>query len=116
MPLSLILDLQMNTLKSSVLSSYDPCKDHRCRKGVCSSKKDGKNYTCRCQAGWAGKYCDEGNYRTEYSHPISRLEVTAMLYLQIGVRQGVTTLSQDTIRLGWIFYITTGTAMSYLMR
>jgi len=49
----------MNTLKSSVVSSYDPCKDHRCRKGVCTSKKDGKNYTCRCQAGWGGKYCDE---------------------------------------------------------
>ena len=54
----------MNTLKSSVVSSYDPCKDHRCRKGICTSKKDGKNYTCRCQAGWGGKYCDEGNIKS----------------------------------------------------
>jgi len=50
----------MNTLKSSVLTSYDPCQDHRCRKGQCLSKKDGKNYSCKCQAGWGGKYCDAG--------------------------------------------------------
>lgn len=54
-------NVQMNTLKTSVLTSYDPCKDHRCRKGQCVSKKDGKNYSCKCQAGWGGKYCDTGN-------------------------------------------------------
>ncbi|EFX63854.1 hypothetical protein DAPPUDRAFT_267546 [Daphnia pulex] len=46
----------MNTLKTSVLTSYDPCKDHRCRKGQCVSKKNGKNYSCKCQARWGGKY------------------------------------------------------------
>ncbi|EFX61294.1 hypothetical protein DAPPUDRAFT_340225, partial [Daphnia pulex] len=47
---------KMNTLKTSVLTSYDPCKDHRCRKGQCVSKKNGKNYSCKCQARWGGKY------------------------------------------------------------
>jgi hypothetical protein len=44
----------MNTLKTSVLTSYYPCK------GQWVSKKDSKNYSCKCQAGWGGKYCDTG--------------------------------------------------------
>ncbi|KAI9562208.1 hypothetical protein GHT06_013173 [Daphnia sinensis] len=68
----------MNTLKSSVLTSYDPCKDHRCRKGQCVSKKDGKNYSCKCQAGWGGKYCDTA--------PTCRKEQYRDYYMEHGCR------------------------------
>ncbi|KZS07806.1 SLIT protein [Daphnia magna] len=68
----------MNTLKTSVLTSYDPCKDHRCRKGQCVSKKDGKNYSCKCQAGWGGKYCDTA--------PTCRKEQYRDYYMEHGCR------------------------------
>ncbi|XP_034244479.1 protein slit isoform X1 [Thrips palmi] len=40
----------------------DPCLNHACRRGSkCVAKKPGNpgEYTCRCQPGFSGKYCDK---------------------------------------------------------
>ena len=39
----------------------DPCTGHECRKGSqCVPSPIGNGYTCRCQTGWQGRYCEKG--------------------------------------------------------
>ena len=39
----------------------DPCAGHECRKGSqCVPSPIGNGYTCRCQTGWQGRYCEKG--------------------------------------------------------
>lgn len=43
----------------------DPCLNHLCRRGSkCVPKRPGPpgEYTCRCQPGFSGKYCDKRKY------------------------------------------------------
>ena len=91
----------MNTLKSSVLTSYDPCKDNRCRKGECVSKKDGKNYSCKCQAGWGGKYCDSGtiinnNQSQMKEEPFKLYTVFLLMQRQRAGRSNIVTTTWST--------------------
>jgi len=67
-----------NSLKSSAPTAYDACNDHRCRKGQCLAKKDGRNYTCKCSPGWGGKYCDAA--------PTCRKEQYRDYYMEHGCR------------------------------
>ena len=42
-----------------VYDNPDPCKNHKCKNGKCKAGK-GKDYTCQCDKGHTGKYCDVG--------------------------------------------------------
>lgn len=43
------------------LTVKDPCLSNNCKSGsTCVPKKLGE-YTCKCPAGWTGKYCETGN-------------------------------------------------------
>lgn len=38
----------------------DPCYNNQCHKGSKCEPKGMKEYTCKCQPGWSGKYCTQG--------------------------------------------------------
>ncbi|XP_025196872.1 protein slit [Melanaphis sacchari] len=38
----------------------DPCYNNQCHKGSKCEPKGIKEYTCKCQPGWSGKYCTQG--------------------------------------------------------
>lgn len=38
----------------------DPCYNNQCHKGSKCESKGIKEYTCKCQPGWSGKYCTQG--------------------------------------------------------
>lgn len=40
----------------------DPCANNQCHKGSKCEPKGIKDYTCKCQPGWAGKFCTQGWY------------------------------------------------------
>lgn len=41
----------------------DACLGHECRRGSqCVPNSFGKGYTCKCEIGWQGKYCEKGMY------------------------------------------------------
>lgn len=43
-------------------SIIDPCIGHECHKGSqCVPSLFGNGYSCRCQTGWQGRYCEKGN-------------------------------------------------------
>ncbi|CAI9733149.1 homolog 2 slit-like isoform X1 [Octopus vulgaris] len=39
------------------LKKQDPCANHKCKHGKCTSRKD-STYKCRCREGYSGTYCD----------------------------------------------------------
>jgi len=41
----------------------DPCYNNQCHKGSKCEPKGIKEYTCKCQPGWSGKYCTQGKCR-----------------------------------------------------
>ncbi|PBC34806.1 Protein slit [Apis cerana cerana] len=57
----------------------DPCTGHECRKGSqCVPSPIGNGYTCRCQTGWQGRYCEKA--------PTCRKEHTREYYSENGCR------------------------------
>ncbi|XP_043587726.1 protein slit isoform X1 [Bombus pyrosoma] len=57
----------------------DPCATHECRKGSqCVPSPMGNGYTCRCQTGWQGRYCEKA--------PTCRKEHTREYYSENGCR------------------------------
>ena len=40
------------------IADYDNCMNHKCVKGTCQDGQD--SYTCACNSGWTGQYCDTG--------------------------------------------------------
>lgn len=45
-------------------SIIDPCTGNECHKGSeCVTSPFGTGYTCRCQTGWQGRYCEKGKAR-----------------------------------------------------
>ncbi|XP_058798231.1 protein slit isoform X2 [Phymastichus coffea] len=41
-------------------SNIDPCARHECKKGsTCERAPFGTGYTCKCQIGWQGRYCEK---------------------------------------------------------
>jgi len=38
----------------------DPCYNNQCHKGSKCEPRGIKDYTCKCQPGWSGKYCTQG--------------------------------------------------------
>ncbi|XP_063990691.1 protein slit isoform X1 [Diachasmimorpha longicaudata] len=60
-------------------SVADPCTGHECRKGSqCVPAPFGNGYTCRCQIGWQGRYCEKA--------PTCRKEHTREYYSENGCR------------------------------
>ncbi|KAJ8682332.1 hypothetical protein QAD02_018124, partial [Eretmocerus hayati] len=60
-------------------SSIDPCLRHECKKGsVCEAAPFGTGYTCKCQIGWQGRYCEKA--------PTCRKEHTREYYTANGCR------------------------------
>uniref|UniRef100_A0ABD2X9L2 Protein slit n=1 Tax=Trichogramma kaykai TaxID=54128 RepID=A0ABD2X9L2_9HYME len=44
----------------STSSNIDPCMRHECKKGSsCEPAPFGTGYTCKCQIGWQGRYCEK---------------------------------------------------------
>ena len=57
MPISCCTDFAV--LSSS--SNIDPCMRNECKKGsTCEPAPFGTGYTCKCQIGWQGRYCEKG--------------------------------------------------------
>lgn len=42
----------------------DPCYNNQCHKGSKCESKGIKEYVCKCQPGWSGKYCTQGKCHT----------------------------------------------------
>ncbi|XP_015606545.1 protein slit isoform X1 [Cephus cinctus] len=60
-------------------SVSDPCQDHDCRKGSqCVPSPYGNGYSCRCQTGWQGQFCEKA--------PSCRKEHTREFYTENGCR------------------------------
>jgi len=39
------------------------CIGHECKKGSqCIPSPYGNGYSCRCQTGWQGRYCEKGDF------------------------------------------------------
>lgn len=38
----------------------DPCYNNQCHKGSKCEPKGIREYTCKCQPGWSGKFCTQG--------------------------------------------------------
>lgn len=50
-------------------SNPDPCKNHKClNRGKCRAGSSGEDYTCRCRAGYGGRYCELGEYPSDSSY------------------------------------------------
>jgi hypothetical protein len=47
------------TMNIFTLSDIDDCEDKFCGHGNCVDEVNG--YSCLCEDGWIGQYCDEGN-------------------------------------------------------
>ncbi|KAL2716190.1 protein slit isoform X3 [Vespula squamosa] len=57
----------------------DPCAGHECKKGSqCVPSSFGNDYSCRCQTGWYGRYCEKA--------PTCRKEHTREYYSENGCR------------------------------
>ncbi|KAG8040083.1 hypothetical protein G9C98_001199 [Cotesia typhae] len=60
-------------------SIIDPCTGHECHKGSqCVPSLFGNGYSCRCQTGWQGRYCEKA--------PTCRKEHTREYYSENGCR------------------------------
>ncbi|KAK0077767.1 hypothetical protein PV325_003479, partial [Microctonus aethiopoides] len=60
-------------------SIIDPCYGHECRKdSQCVPSPFGTGYSCRCQTGWQGRYCEKA--------PTCRKEHTREYYSENGCR------------------------------
>ena len=44
------------------LVTSKPCEDHRCEYGTCVPDYNDEGYSCDCDHGYEGKYCDESEY------------------------------------------------------
>lgn len=56
----LIIDVIMSV--SGLVPSH-ACIGHECKKGSqCIPSPYGNGYSCRCQTGWQGRYCEKGDF------------------------------------------------------
>ena len=54
--------VQSTFISKVVKEPKDVCKDNRCKNGRCIPSKNGKDYNCKCTAGFGGRFCDEGMF------------------------------------------------------
>lgn len=49
-------------LSANELMYSHACIGHECKKGSqCIPSPFGNSYSCKCQTGWQGRYCEKGN-------------------------------------------------------